>query len=248
MTPQFSIKNDDVEYGEVQFYFQADIKGKRGTFALVSVYSAPDMDLLEDSEKTIWSCSYRGLDALVVIPVKRILSVVGMVPLGDKFLLWKKWDSMSGLWEVLKILWMRTRLIRCVLSQRKYLIHTRRTTLLNTHNDSVTHVTIVTPVTLYRRRRLNASPSHSLVSLGLFLLCHYRSMDPASMFHSSSARFPTPNHNRRHSPEQGYRERSNRSGSYESDEETSRVRTVPQLLPHHTPHDLRTYPASNFVW
>ncbi|KAJ6607530.1 hypothetical protein B0H10DRAFT_1817812 [Mycena sp. CBHHK59/15] len=44
---------------------------------------------------------------------------------------------------------------------------------------------------------------HCELSLGLFLLCHYRSMDPASMFHSSSARFPTPNHNRRHSPEQG---------------------------------------------
>ncbi|KAJ6569900.1 hypothetical protein B0H10DRAFT_2354966 [Mycena sp. CBHHK59/15] len=42
------------------------------------------------------------------------------------------------------------------------------------------------------------------------------------MFHSGSARFPAPNHNRGPSSEQDYRERS--SGSYESDEETSRRR------------------------
>ncbi|KAJ6622947.1 hypothetical protein B0H10DRAFT_1944255 [Mycena sp. CBHHK59/15] len=47
-------------------------------------------------------------------------------------------------------------------------------------------------------------------------------MDLASMFHSGSARFPAPNHNRGPSSEQDYHERS--SGSYESDEETSHRR------------------------
>ncbi|KAJ7702170.1 hypothetical protein B0H16DRAFT_1347648 [Mycena metata] len=80
---KFVSKQNEINYAEVQFFFQADIKGLRDTYALISVYSDPDAELLEDSENTVWLCTYRGLDALKVIRVKRILSVVGMVPLDD---------------------------------------------------------------------------------------------------------------------------------------------------------------------
>ena len=47
---------------------------------MVSVYSRPDADLLRQSSNTLWSCMYRGKEALEVIPVKDIGSVVAMVP------------------------------------------------------------------------------------------------------------------------------------------------------------------------
>lgn len=51
------------------------------SFALVSLYGAPDAELLERSTGTVWSCEYRGEGGLKVIPAKLIASVVAMVPL-----------------------------------------------------------------------------------------------------------------------------------------------------------------------
>ncbi|KAJ8588647.1 hypothetical protein M405DRAFT_792718 [Rhizopogon salebrosus TDB-379] len=50
------------------------------TVALVSVYSLPHDGLLTLSHNTLWSCTYHGNDALCVIDVKSIQSVVLMAP------------------------------------------------------------------------------------------------------------------------------------------------------------------------
>lgn len=50
------------------------------TLAVVSMYSEPHPDLLSTSHGTFVSCQYFGDDALVVIEVSRIESVVAMVP------------------------------------------------------------------------------------------------------------------------------------------------------------------------
>lgn len=50
------------------------------TFALVSIYSAPDELLLSKSSGALAVCKYKGSLGLKVIPSSSILSVVGMVP------------------------------------------------------------------------------------------------------------------------------------------------------------------------
>jgi hypothetical protein len=48
--------------------------------ALVLLYSRPDTDLLCLSHDTLWSCENRGDSALRFIDVKRIKSVIAMIP------------------------------------------------------------------------------------------------------------------------------------------------------------------------
>ena len=50
------------------------------TLAVVSMYSEPHPDLLSTSHGTFVSCQYFGDDALVVIKVSCIESVVAMIP------------------------------------------------------------------------------------------------------------------------------------------------------------------------
>ncbi|KAJ7732354.1 hypothetical protein DFH07DRAFT_990903, partial [Mycena maculata] len=70
-------------YGEVQFLFQARISDEMRTLALISPYSPPDQQLLEDSSNTLWVCSTTEQNSLRVIDVKIITSVVGMVPFDE---------------------------------------------------------------------------------------------------------------------------------------------------------------------
>ncbi len=51
------------------------------TYALVSVWSEPDWDLLEESSNTVYSCVYWGQEYLQVIDMKVIMSIVAMVPM-----------------------------------------------------------------------------------------------------------------------------------------------------------------------
>ncbi|KDQ51981.1 hypothetical protein JAAARDRAFT_73289 [Jaapia argillacea MUCL 33604] len=70
-----------LEFAEVQFYFQLKISLETTkTLALVSLYSPPDSDLLTASSNTVWSCKYQGDDALRVVDVSTIESVVAIVP------------------------------------------------------------------------------------------------------------------------------------------------------------------------
>lgn len=47
---------------------------------MVSVYSPPDPDILEESYGTVWSCTYAGVGSLKVYPVSFIKAVVAVVP------------------------------------------------------------------------------------------------------------------------------------------------------------------------
>ena len=76
--------NGKVEFGEAQFYFQiADPNDddKFIPYALVSLYGPPNAEMLEQSFRTLWACTYSGLNDLLVIPISSIISVVSMQPL-----------------------------------------------------------------------------------------------------------------------------------------------------------------------
>ena len=61
-------------------------------YAVISQYSPPDADILEDSYHTLWVCSYTGDQNFKVIPTSTIISVISMQPLprkeGDAENLW----------------------------------------------------------------------------------------------------------------------------------------------------------------
>lgn len=65
----------------MQYYFKLALQLDKPpeAFAMVSVYSPPDPDLLRLSSGALWSCQHQE-DALEVIPIKVIESVVAMVP------------------------------------------------------------------------------------------------------------------------------------------------------------------------
>ncbi|KAJ7023772.1 hypothetical protein C8F04DRAFT_1193189 [Mycena alexandri] len=75
----------EVRYGEVQFFFQATINktGKEHSLALVSVYSDPDPEILEESYGTVIQCDYFGEEALDVIAIGDIQAGVAMIPIGE---------------------------------------------------------------------------------------------------------------------------------------------------------------------
>lgn len=73
-----------VAFGEVQFFFQVvdpDDDDKLNLYALVSIYSPPDVDMLEQSYHTLWACEYMGSDGFQVVSISSIMSVVSMQPL-----------------------------------------------------------------------------------------------------------------------------------------------------------------------
>ena len=67
-----------IQFGEVQYYFRID---ENRTAALVSLYSPPDVGLLESSYGAVCACTYQGEHGLQVVEVQVIQSVVAMVPL-----------------------------------------------------------------------------------------------------------------------------------------------------------------------
>ncbi|KAF8871855.1 hypothetical protein BD779DRAFT_1613874 [Infundibulicybe gibba] len=83
MARNVKIAFDDgtLQYGEVQYFFRAFIRGFQKPLALVSLYSPPDMELLHQSHDTVWACRYQGMGSLHIIDVQSILSVVGMIPM-----------------------------------------------------------------------------------------------------------------------------------------------------------------------
>ncbi|KAF9786834.1 hypothetical protein BJ322DRAFT_1106936 [Thelephora terrestris] len=64
------------KFGEVQFFFHHQTKG----FAVVSIFSDPNNELLESSFQALHVCKYQGNQALQVIQVDAIHSVVAMIP------------------------------------------------------------------------------------------------------------------------------------------------------------------------
>ncbi|KAI0054504.1 hypothetical protein BV25DRAFT_1873322 [Artomyces pyxidatus] len=68
-----------IRFAEVQYYFRGT-EDDNSAFAVVRMYSEPDAEMLEASYNTVWSCTYLGPEATVVVPVSDILSVIAMVP------------------------------------------------------------------------------------------------------------------------------------------------------------------------
>ncbi|PIL32824.1 hypothetical protein GSI_04941 [Ganoderma sinense ZZ0214-1] len=69
-----------VQYAEVQYYMRLRIGEEIRALALVSYYSAPDQTLLDLSHGTIWSCTAGGDTDLGIVDVRKIESVVAMIP------------------------------------------------------------------------------------------------------------------------------------------------------------------------
>ncbi|KAH6902942.1 hypothetical protein BKA70DRAFT_1080435, partial [Coprinopsis sp. MPI-PUGE-AT-0042] len=65
------------EYAEVRFYFRDETLKP---FALVSLFSRPDMALWEKSLKTVWACTKLGDNGLKVVPIETIECLVSMQP------------------------------------------------------------------------------------------------------------------------------------------------------------------------
>ncbi|KAF8344790.1 hypothetical protein F5887DRAFT_842424, partial [Amanita rubescens] len=70
------VNNNLLCYGEVQYFFRI----RRDAFAVVSCYDEPDKKFLEESCQTLYVSRYLGKQALEIINVQSIRSVVGMVP------------------------------------------------------------------------------------------------------------------------------------------------------------------------
>jgi len=81
---QFKLVNE-IQFGEVQFYFldEAD-DGHKSSYAVVSVYGPPNMDLLVQSSHVLWAAAYTGDTNLHVVNTRDIISVVSMQPLPRK--------------------------------------------------------------------------------------------------------------------------------------------------------------------
>lgn len=78
-TCQITLSNE-IEFAEVQYFFNATVNDARITLALVALYSRPDEDLFKQSNWTVWSVTEGGQSGLRVIDAKSILSVVSVIP------------------------------------------------------------------------------------------------------------------------------------------------------------------------
>ncbi|KAG1743285.1 uncharacterized protein EDB91DRAFT_1051530, partial [Suillus paluster] len=72
--------NEQIQFDEVQFYFQINFNDSIKTLALISLCSVPDYELLHESYNTLYSCTYEGNEVLVLIGVSTIQAVVAIVP------------------------------------------------------------------------------------------------------------------------------------------------------------------------
>ena len=72
-------------FGEVVFFYRISIgEDQWMPVALLSLYSAPDPNLLKISFNTLLVCHYRGDDNLALVKAQSIKSVVAMVPFMEK--------------------------------------------------------------------------------------------------------------------------------------------------------------------
>lgn len=68
----------DPAYAEVQYYIKLTFDDGPRAFAVALAYDILDLDLFRLSSKTVISC--KRSERLVIFPVKRIVTVVAMVP------------------------------------------------------------------------------------------------------------------------------------------------------------------------
>ena len=70
-------------FGEVQFFFRAEIEGQMHGLALISKYGPPDAELLHQSSNALWVSQYQGNEQLKVINIKSIATCIAMIPFMD---------------------------------------------------------------------------------------------------------------------------------------------------------------------
>jgi len=88
---------DEIQFGEVQFYFlDEEDDGHKSSYAVVSVYGPPNMDMLAKSSHVLWAAAYTSDTNLHVIKTRAIISVVSMQPLP------RKPDDPENLWFVVE--------------------------------------------------------------------------------------------------------------------------------------------------
>lgn len=69
---------------EVKFFFRVIVAGVPETVALGSMYSVANEHIRQDTHGALNVFDHRGEEGLVVIPVTSILSVIAMVPFGER--------------------------------------------------------------------------------------------------------------------------------------------------------------------
>ena len=77
--------NNEERFGEVCFFYRIKIgENQWQPVALISLYSAPDPTLLEESSGTLLVCRYHGDQSLALVEAQAVKSVVAMVPFMEK--------------------------------------------------------------------------------------------------------------------------------------------------------------------
>jgi hypothetical protein len=69
-----------IRFAEIQFFFLKSFGGVSKALAAVSLYSPSDNYILDKTYGTLCVCGHQGEDAIAVIDVKSIVSVIAMVP------------------------------------------------------------------------------------------------------------------------------------------------------------------------
>ncbi|KAK7454586.1 hypothetical protein VKT23_011338 [Stygiomarasmius scandens] len=69
---KFKNSDEQSSIGQVPYFFQLHFGKAVYTLAMVSMFSVPDLKLLEDSYGTVYACHYQGEAALLTIDVKKI--------------------------------------------------------------------------------------------------------------------------------------------------------------------------------
>lgn len=70
-----------IHIGEVQLYFRSNHSGEERAYALVLLWTLPDLNMLRELFDTVYLCVYTDQSYLHAIDVKMITSVVAMVPM-----------------------------------------------------------------------------------------------------------------------------------------------------------------------
>ncbi|KAG1832624.1 hypothetical protein DFJ58DRAFT_750346 [Suillus subalutaceus] len=89
-----------VRFAEVQYFTQVAIatenigEWRDANIAVISVFSAPDADLVQLSNQTVLSCKYLGNEGLCVVDVTSIKSVVSMIPAPSYSTIWSHRGSL----------------------------------------------------------------------------------------------------------------------------------------------------------
>jgi len=77
--------NNEERFGEVYFFYRIHLKEDQWwPVALISLYSAPDPDILKTTSDVLVVCWYQGDESLVLVEAQAIKSSIAMFPFFEK--------------------------------------------------------------------------------------------------------------------------------------------------------------------